>query len=94
MFFHKKTILLDAFRWSGLSSLGFRDLKKKNFRAKFTDGEKSVTAKISDANLSTVLQSSLIKFEDIINVAMVMIFRHELTSVDCKGHAIRGYIML
>lgn len=94
MFFHKKTILLDAFRWSGLSSLGFRVLKKKNFRAKFTDGEKSVTAKISDANLSTVLQSSLIKFEDIINVAMVMIFRHELTSVDCKGHAIRGYIML
>ena len=94
MFFHKKTILLDAFRWSGLSSLGFRDLKKKIFRAKFTDGEKSVTAKISDANLSTVLQSSLIKFEDIINVAMVMIFRHELTSVDCKGHAIRGYIML
>lgn len=72
----------------------FGIFKKKNFRAKFTDGEKSVTAKISDANLSTVLQSSLIKFEDIINVAMVMIFRHELTSVDCKGHAIRGYIML
>lgn len=64
--------------------------------AKFTDGEKSVTVKISDANFSTVLQSSLIKFDDIINVAMVMIFRyrHELNSVDCKGHAIRGYIML
>lgn len=62
--------------------------------AKFTDGEKSATAQISDANFSTVLQSSLIKFEDIINVAMVMIFRHEFTSVDCKGHAIRGYIML
>ena len=41
--------------------------------AKFTDGEKSITAKISDANFITVLQSSLIKFEDIINVAMVMI---------------------
>ena len=64
--------------------------------AKFMDGEKSVTAKISDANFSTVLQSSLIKFEDTINVAMVMIFRHkhELNSVHCKGHAIMGYIML
>ena len=57
--------------------------------AKFTDGEKSVTAKISDANFSTVLQSSLIKFEDIINLAMVMIFRHELNSVDCKGHTLQ-----
>lgn len=42
--------------------------------AKFTDGEKSVTAKISDAKFGTVLQRSLIKFEDVINVAMVMIF--------------------
>lgn len=67
---------------------------KKKFMAKHTDGEKSVTAKISDANFCTMLQSSLIKFEDIINVAMVMIFRHELNSVDCKGHVIRGYIML
>ena len=73
MFFDEKTILPDAFRWSGLCSLGFRDLKKQ-FMAKFTDGEKSVTAKISDAKFSTVLQRSLIKFEDIINVAMVMIF--------------------
>ena len=64
--------------------------------AKLTDGEKSVTAKISEANFCTMLQSSLIKFEDIINFAMVMIFRfrHELNSVDCKGHAVRGYIML
>ena len=62
--------------------------------AKLTDGEKSVTAKISDANFCTMLQSSLIKFEDIINVAMVMIFRRELHSVECKGHAVRGYIML
>ena len=46
---------------------------KKKFMAKHTDGEKSVTAKISDANFCTMLQSSLIKFEDIINVAMVMI---------------------
>lgn len=57
--------------------------------AKFTDGEKSVTAKISDASFCTMLQSSLIKFEDIINVAMVMIFRHKLNSVDCKGHTLQ-----
>ena len=62
LFFHKKTMLPDAFRWSGLSSLGFRDLGKKKTNGEIHGRGKSVTAKISAANVGTVLQSSLIKF--------------------------------
>lgn len=45
LFFHKKTMLPDAFRWSGLSSLGFRDLGKKKQMARFTAEEKVLPRK-------------------------------------------------